>query len=62
MADRPFTREQINCFLGPRIKKKRKEAGYTAMSFAEEVDLSVRYYLAIERGTDVQVWKLLLRF
>lgn len=40
----------INKILGARIRKLRKEAGFTQEELAEKADISMKYLGEIERG------------
>lgn len=43
-------KKDINVTLGLRIKKLRKEAGYTREAFAEKIDVSSRFLADLEGG------------
>ncbi len=43
-------KKEINIILGERIKKSRKQKGYTRETFAEMLSVSTRFLAAIESG------------
>ena len=45
-----YKKKEINIILGERIKKTRKQKGYTRETFAEMLSVRTRFLAALERG------------